>query len=263
MPTPPLLPPIAGQPISVVLLRPDSDRETVVAAWRDFLTGRQTDHEILVVDNPAGDGAALRDGLAQARYPLVCYAPCHPDYRPDYLGQLLDRPFVAEEPPGANAAPGKEIDHVHLMSGFRAGVPVPWPLRATGAVWRVVGWVVLSYAPPRWPGWLGWRRWVGGMLARVFFSVRYRDVSCPFRLFRREILTRLPIQSDTAFAHVELVAKANFLGCVMSEELPLDVKPGPYRGDFGRMWKEARRLFNKPDFGPPPGPQLSQPPAAG
>jgi hypothetical protein len=32
--------------------------------------------------------------------------------------------------------------------------------------------------------------------------------------------------------------------------MPLDVKPGPYRGDFGQMWKEARRVFNHPDFGP-------------
>ena len=33
--------------------------------------------------------------------------------------------------------------------------------------------------------------------------------------------------SDSAFAHVELVAKANFLGCVLSEEQPIDVKPPP------------------------------------
>jgi hypothetical protein len=241
---------MTGQPISVVLLCPDADRETIVAAWHSFLQQRGLDHEILVCDNPAGEGAALRDGLAQARHPLICTALCRADYRPEYLGQLLDRDFTPEEPPADGTAPGKEIDHVHLMAGFRAGVKVPWPWRLPGALWRTFTWIILSYAATPLPGWLGWRRHAAGLLARIFLGVRYRDVTCPFRLFRREILARIPIQSDSAFAHVELIAKANFLSCLMSEETPYDIVPG-LEGDYRRMWKEARRLFNRPDFGPP------------
>ena len=33
--------------------------------------------------------------------------------------------------------------------------------------------------------------------------------------------------------------------------IALDVAPGPYRGDFRGIWKEARRVFDHPDFGPP------------
>ncbi len=193
--------------------------------------------------------------MGAARHPLLCYAPCKPEYRPQDLGKMLDRQFLGEEglltatmPP---KEPDREIDHVHLISGYRAGVKVPGTFRAVGWVWRIFCRVVFSYAPAPLPGWLGLRRHLGWFLARVFFGLRYHDVLCPFRLLRRDILPRVVIQSNGPFAHAELLAKANFLGCVMGEELPLDVTPGPYRGDFRRIWKEARRVFDHPDFGPP------------
>jgi hypothetical protein len=66
---------------------------------------------------------------------------------------------------------------------------------------------------------------------------------------RLQIFERIPIQSDGAFAHVEIVAKANFLGLMLGgEELPLDVIPAPYRGDGRSIWKEAVRVFKKPAF---------------
>ncbi len=235
---------------------PAADRQAIVAAWREFLTGRKLDHEILVVEHPAGVGAALRDGLAQAKHPLICYAPCQADYKPEFLGLLLDRRFRSADQL-VDTAPSLEIDHVHLMSGYRAGDPVPWWLRLIGRVWRLLVLIALSHSTPPLPGWLGWRRHLAGWLARVIFAVPYRDVSCPFRLFRREILHRLPIQSDSAFAHVELLAKATFLGHLVAEEQPLDVRPGPYRHDARAIWADARRLFQQPDFGPPPVPQLT------
>jgi hypothetical protein len=88
-------------------------------------------------------------------------------------------------------------------------------------------------------------------LVRALFAVRYQDVMCPFRLLRRAVFARLPIQSDGPFAHAEVLAKANFLGCVMGEELPLDVRPPPYRGDARQMWRELKQLLRAPDFGPP------------
>lgn len=222
--------------------------EPIVAEWKTFLDGRKRKHEIHVVSE-ARDGAALRQGFALAQHPLLFYTRCHPDYRPEDLGKLLDRQFTPE--PDSDEKPGPEIDHVHLMSAYRGGVPMPIALRATGWLWRIFNRIVFSYSPAPLPGWLGWRRCFGWFLARTFFGVRYHDVTCPFRLFRRDILARIPIQSDGPFAHVELLAKANFLGFILSEEQAINVKPGPYRGDFREMWKEARRLFEHPDFGPP------------
>jgi hypothetical protein len=282
MPAFPKLPPVSREPLSVVLLARGDDAahaEQVLAGWLGFLDARGLDYEVFVAEDgrgdalppvveklasprlrlfqqetPRGEGAALRTGLQAARHPLLFYTLLRPEYRPEDLGKLLERPFHHEEhdpaaPPPAE--PDKEIDHVHLISGFRAGVKVPWPLRAVGWAWRMFCWVVFSYAPQPLPGWLGIRRHLGWFLARVFFGLRYHDVLCPFRLLRRDILARIPIQSNGPFAHAELLAKANFLGAVMGEEQPLDVAPGPYRGDFRGTWKEARRVFDHPDFGPP------------
>lgn len=149
------------------------------------------------------------------------------------------------------AVGGRQIDHVHLLSGYRAGVRVPLPWRVVGWLWRVICVVLFSYWPQPLPGWLGWRRHLGWLLVRIFFGLRMHDVSCPFRLMRRDILARMPVQSNGSFAHVELLAKANFLSCLMGEEMPIPVVPGAYRGDAGELFREARQLFNHPDFGPP------------
>jgi glycosyltransferase involved in cell wall biosynthesis len=271
MPEPPTLPPIATEPLSVVLLARDDAGHVgaVVSGWVNFLNGLGRDYEVLLVDDgsadrtadlaselalrhgrlkvlrhrePRGEGAALATALKAARYPLLFYARCEPRYRPSDLKRL-----------------SAEIDRVHLVSGYRAGRPVPWPLRALGLAYRAFCRLAFSHAPAPLPGWLGWRRHAGALLARVFFGVRNRDVACPYRLARRAIFARIPIQSDGPFAHVEILAKANFLGHLLGEEVPLGdrdrpvVPEGRRGGGAGRVVREAARVFRRPDFGPPPG----------
>lgn len=89
---------------------------------------------------------------------------------------------------------------------------------------------------------------------RQFFSVSYqlfglslRDPECPVRLYRRELFARIPIQSQGAFALIEILAKANFESRLLTEveiDGPLS-EPAARSGDF---WK----VLNHPDFGPPP-----------
>src|SRR4051794_18727040 len=233
MPEPPKLPPVAKQPLSLVLLARDAEGHLrdLVRKWDALLRQRGVAHEIVLVDDgstdrtaafsaelgtslPAlkvwrhearrGSGAALRTGLAAARLPLVAYAPCDPAYEPAALTKLL-----------------AEIDHAHFLSGFRAGRRVPWPWRLAGKLWRLGERVVFGHSMSVClPGWLGWRRHLGAVLARVCFGVRLRAPACPFKLFRREILARAPIQSDGEFAHVELLAKINFAIC-WGDEVPL------------------------------------------
>src|SRR5439155_13359564 len=89
------------------------------------------------------------------------------------------------------------------------------------------------------------------------------DVECAFRLFRRSIFARIPIQSSGPFAHVEILAKANFLGCWMAEA-PVSYNPSP--GPPSSYWAEAYHVFCEPDFGPvdpnapPPAPAPDTPP---
>lgn len=100
------------------------------------------------------------------------------------------------------------------------------------------------------------RRWWHGLafrwLVRLVFGVRLKDLDCLFVLARRSLFARIPIQSDGGFAHLEVLAKANFLSCIMTEadvayQSP-DEATGPesarhYRADF-------RRVYKHPDFGP-------------
>jgi len=273
MPEPPKLPSIAKQPLSLVLLAQDAEAHlpAVVRAWDAFLGKRGAGYEIVLVDDgstdrtaalaeemavsvPAlkvlrhesrrGAGAALRTGLSAAQLPLVAYALCDPAFEPAGLTKLL-----------------AEIDHAHFVSGLRAGRPVPWPWRLVGMLWRLSRRIVFGHPSERLPGWLGWRGHLGALLTRAFFGVRLRDAACPFKLMRREVLARAPIQSDGDFAHVELLAKINFAVC-WGDEVPLPIKPPvgpPPRGWLRQVLRDARRVFSHPDFGPPQLPEAPPP----
>jgi hypothetical protein len=136
--------------------------------------------------------------------------------------------------------------------------------RATGLLSRFLCRVILSDAPAPLPGWLGWRGHAATLLARVCFGVRNRDVLCPYRLLRREIFARIPLQSNGPFVHVEILAKANFLGCILSEDAPLgdkdrrvraEARDGPGEDFFKDFW----RVFNHPYFGPVVVPATDKP----
>jgi glycosyltransferase involved in cell wall biosynthesis len=264
-----MLPPIADQPVSIVLLAYNNalHLESVVAAWVTLLNSLNRDHEVLLVDDGStdhtarilpvltdrhgrvrvlrhaerrGQGAALRTALGTARHPLVFYSGCDPRYRPADLKRLL-----------------KEIDRVHLVSGYRAGRKVPRFWRMLGGLRRGLSRVLLGHADPPLPGWLGWKRHLGRLIVRLLFGVRNHDVTCPFRLARRSLFARLPLQSDGVFAHVEILAKATFLGCLLAEEVPLGDRNHPVPAEdtdgdsLSQILADARRVFQHPDFGPP------------
>jgi glycosyltransferase involved in cell wall biosynthesis len=53
--------------------------------------------------------------------------------------------------------------------------------------------------------------------ARILFSLRIRDVDCDFRLFRRNLLDRISLESISGTIGLELVKKFQDLGCVFRE----------------------------------------------
>lgn len=254
-------PAISSSPLSVVLLtHPDyADQDEVVAAWAHYLDGLKRDYEILLVsesdsspsgDSPAADsggaarlralhpsgtpgpGSALRAGIAAARHPLLFYTTCTKDFQPSDLGQLLER-----------------IDKVDLVTGYRVWRPPPFWLVWLDRLQRLLTWLILGMAWEPRTAWLGWRGLGRRVLARWVFGVRVRDPECLFRLFRREGLAGIPIQCDSAFAHVEILAKANFLGRWMSE-VPVTCLPSAKNAGGSRIpRKEIYRLFQRPDFG--------------
>ncbi len=251
--------------------------EEVVASWVAYLGGHGREREvvlgrefeIILVDDGSTDrtaalaegvvrrvlrhetrrglGAALRTGLAAARHPLVACCPCDRQFQPQDLDRLL-----------------AEIDKVHVASGFRWARPMPLGLWLLGWVYRILVRITFADWPEPLPGWLGWGEHAYRLQARVLFGLRIRDVNCPFRLFRREIFERIPIQSDGDFANVEVLAKANFLGCLMTEE-PITHRPPPTptKEQIQAGRRQRRRdlglVFGHPNFGPPVLSRESQP----
>lgn len=253
-------PPIATAALSVILpaCNVGPTVKTVLHSWFAYLDSLQRDYEIILVDDGSTDGtaaeaealaqekpnlrvlkhvqqrgfgAALRTGLAAAQHPLLCYAACDPHYHPAELAKLLEY-----------------IDQMDLVSGYRGGRPMPTPLRAAGFLWRCLVRVLFGIPLPPSQGWLGAKLEAYQKLIRGCFGVRIRDLDSPFKLFRRGIFARIPLQSDGHFVHAEILAKANFLGCLMDEAV-LDVA-ATWQADPKR-WTEARQVFRHPDFGSP------------
>ncbi len=257
-------PPIATAPLSGILFAgdPRPDLEEAATAWGRQLEKLKRPHELLLpLDTsrdevrvradalaeqvpalrvlphvgPPGPGAALRAGLAAARHPLVFCTTCDGQYRSAELQLLLDR-----------------IDRVDLVTGCRTGRTNPPWRRALAAGWRGLLRVLIGLGlepSPCSPSWTPrGRRW----LARWVFGVRVHDPECVFRLFRRSIFRRLPIQSDGDFVHVEILAKTNFLGCLM-DEVPIAYLPPaapPAHAPARSYWQEVARLVREADFGP-------------
>jgi len=219
----------------IILVDDGSTNQT--AAWADALAGRYPRLRILHHESRRGLGAALRSGLAVAQHPLVLTATCDGQYEPAAFRQLLDL-----------------INQVDLVTGIRVGQPVPWWLRVLGAMHRLIARVVFGVPLEPRVVWLGWANFPRRLLARWVFGLRLQDVDCVLRLYRREILPRLVLQSDGPFAQVEIVAKANFLGCWLAEA-PIAYHPRAQGGITGqdvapRTFVEAWRVLNAPNFGP-------------
>ncbi len=114
-----------------------------------------------------GYGAALLSGFAAARHPLICFQDGDRQFRVADLGPLLDR--LADD------------DHPDVVVGYR--------LRRADPIVR------LLYAR-------AYR-----LALRIFFGLRVRDPDCACKLFRREALDGIRIESGGAFMSAELLIK--------------------------------------------------------
>jgi glycosyltransferase involved in cell wall biosynthesis len=213
--------------------------------------------ELTILSNPSplGYGASLRLALPQTNLPLVFYTSLDYPYQPEDIRELIKR--LEEKDPESDI-------QLHLVNGYRARKPVP-PLRARlGKCWRFLLRIGINVPSEPLPGWLGkeahrYQRWV-----RMMFGLRIIDLNSKFKLFRRDIFRRIPIQSDGEAVHAEILAKANFLSCYM-DEIPIAKGSGVFRKDDAsgkipdNIWKELKVVFHQPDFGPWPPSEVIPP----
>lgn len=262
MPEPAPRPVIASSPISVILIARALATETsdVLQSWRHYLDTLRRPYEILLIqetrsdiadtssaevpdettrlrifpyDRAAGFRDAYNHAIRAAQHPLLAFSTCDSQYAPNDLDRLL-----------------KIIDQVDLVVGYRAGGQAP-PWRVLLDIFVMLASRILIGVPwtPR-VCWLGsegrGRRWI----ARWIFGVRVLDPECPFRLARREIFQRLPIQSSGPFVQVEMLAKANHLMCLLAEEGVKWNPPAAPLSDAISFGSDAYLVFREPDFGP-------------
>ncbi|MBA2558057.1 MAG: glycosyltransferase family 2 protein [Chloroflexi bacterium] len=124
---------------------------------------------VRVVHHPVnrGYGAALRSGFGASRHPLVCFTDGDRQFRLADLGSLLDRLGKADAP--------------DAVVGYR--------LKRADPLIRLV------YAR------------IYRLCLRLFYGLTVRDVDCACKLFRREALEGITLESGGAFLSAELLIK--------------------------------------------------------
>jgi glycosyltransferase involved in cell wall biosynthesis len=134
---------------------------------------------VRVVHHPVnlGYGAALRSGFRAARYDLVAFTDGDRQFRVADLGRLTARLASADAP--------------DAVVGFR--------IRRADPVIRTL------YAR------------LYKLANRILFGLRVRDVDCACKLFRREALAGVRVESGGAFFSAELLVKVRAAGRSVAE----------------------------------------------
>ncbi len=119
-----------------------------------------------------GYGAALRSGLRAARHELVAFTDGDRQFRVADLGRLTARLAEADRP--------------DVVVGHRIQRADPLVRTVYARLYRLAN--------------------------RIFFGLRVRDVDCACKLFRRDALKEIAIESGGAFFSAELLIKLHAAG---------------------------------------------------
>ncbi|HKB04283.1 MAG TPA: glycosyltransferase family 2 protein [Gemmataceae bacterium] len=225
-------------------------------AQAEIQTTRNPRVRVLAHPERRGFGACLRSALADATQPLVFYTSADHNWNHADLGRMIKAIGFVDEYTGRR---------VEVVNGHRRGTALP-----TGPKWRnrLYQWfmrIVFGFWPEPPRGWLGTTERRFWWRCRILFGLRVGDVNSKFKLFRRSVFDRIEVQSDGEFVHAELLAKANFLGCMMDEIVLADRDQPPPAPDVRReMWYVFRhpRFRSAVPLATPTAPPPEEPPPA-
>jgi len=127
-----------------------------------------------VVHHPVnlGYGSALRSGFRAARYDLIAFIDGDRQFKVVDLGRLTTRIAAKDSP--------------DVVVGYRLKRADPLIRRWYARIYRLSN--------------------------RIFFGVRVRDIDCACKLFKREALEPIRVESGGAFFTAELLIKLRFEG---------------------------------------------------
>ncbi|HEY2917003.1 MAG TPA: glycosyltransferase family 2 protein [Candidatus Limnocylindrales bacterium] len=167
-----------------------------------------------------GYGAALRTGFAASRFGLLGFTDGDRQFRVADLGPLLERL-------GATAAAGPRADAV---AGFRIHRADPLVRTVYARLYRLAN--------------------------RIFFGLRVRDVDCACKVFRRDALEGIAVESGGAFFSAELLIKLHAAGRRIAEVgvphyprtagSPTGAKPSVILRAVRDFWSLRLRLWADP-----------------
>jgi glycosyltransferase involved in cell wall biosynthesis len=211
----------------------DGSRDRTAAIADELAAGHPD--VVRAVHHPTnlGYGAALRSGLGAARYELVAFTDGDRQFQVQDLGRLTERLAAADNP--------------DVVVGFRIKRADPLIRTVYARLYRLAN--------------------------RIFFGLTVTDVDCACKLFRREALHGLRVESGGAFFSAELLIKLRAAGRSVAEVgvphyprtagSPTGAKPSVvFRAvkDFWllrlRMWSNRARALRRGE------PILRDPPAA-
>ena len=129
-----------------------------------------------------GYGAAVRSGIAAARYPLVCFTDGDRQFRIADLARLTAR---LDQPVDDGRVPD-------VVAGYRIERADPALRLAYARIYRAT--------------------------LRVFYGLGVRDPDCACKLFRREALEGVSVESGGAFLSAELLIKIGQRGGIVAEQ---------------------------------------------
>jgi glycosyltransferase involved in cell wall biosynthesis len=161
----------------------DGSRDATGALADELAAGHPETVRAVHHDVNLGYGAALRSGFRSSRFQLVAFTDGDRQFRLVDLGRLLTR---IEQPVAAGAAERPDV-----VAGYRIK-------RADPAI-RLV------YAR------------LYRLALRIFYGLRVRDVDCACKLFRRDALAPVRLESGGAFLSAELLIKIQASGGRVAE----------------------------------------------
>lgn len=124
-----------------------------------------------------GYGAALRSGFRAARYEHVAFTDGDRQFKVADVGRLIDRMAESDGP--------------DVVVGYRIKRADPLVRTLYARAYRLAN--------------------------RIFFGLRVRDVDCACKLFRREALEGIGVESGGAFFSAELLIKLQAAGRTLAE----------------------------------------------